>query len=254
MNPVIDTSLGHVDPAATPLDINELIDLLNPRLSSVMQGSYIPYVIQHDTPGVPDRDKAWIELDTQGRPIAAKTWWHGSWRRIYNGMLGEVRMFSGDPTNDQLWNAVGRGQPGEIYDGWQICNGNNGSPDLSDRFIVGAHMRPTGSGYDPAKGGWVSNISNSEGEHTGGVKEITLNGDNTYQPIADIGHVKVGKYTVAGSTLDPSGILWGKISDADETKNTTLQIQSDGNTDPDAIPTVPPFIALGFIVFIGYAT
>jgi hypothetical protein len=251
-NPTVLTILDHVDPKATPLDINELIDLLNPRLHSEIQGSYLPYVIQHDTPDTNNRNKAWIELDTQGRPISTKIFWHGSWRRIYNGMLGEIRMFSGDPSNTQLWQESGRGQPGEIYDGWAICNGNNGTPDLSDRFIIGAHMNNHDHpGYSTPDGGWVSWISNTEAEHEGGVRDITLDKDNTYR--APIEELKVGKWAADTNAHSSTGQMFGDVS-ATSGENRVIIDADEGNTEPPAISTIPPFIAMGFIAFIGYAT
>ncbi len=40
----------------------------------------------------------------------------------------------------------------DIPSGWQFCDGTNGSPDLRDKFIVGA-----GSTYDPGDTGGSSN-------------------------------------------------------------------------------------------------
>lgn len=54
-----------------------------------------------------------------------------------------------------LWN----GSVASIPSGWVLCNGSNGSPDLRDRFIVGA-----GNTYGP---GWV-----------GGATTATLNWNN----------------------------------------------------------------------------
>lgn len=255
-NPLVITQLSHVDPKATPLDINELIDLLNPRLSSVIQGTYIPYVIGHDTPGPNDQNKVWIELDTQQRPIAVKTFWHGSWRRVYNGMLGEIRMFSGDPSNDDIWEisggTAGKGKPGEIYDGWAICNGNNGTPDLSDKFIIGGHMNNVDHpGYVLADGGWVSWIGNKEGEHEGGQREFKLDEKTTYMniPKITVGQLKID---TGGEDYDAGGLLYGHPS-ANPDMNTDIQDEIK-NTDPESVSVIPPFIALGFIMFIGYST
>src|SRR6516225_3262089 len=127
MNPVVLTQLAHADPNADPLNINELIDLLNTLVSSQITGSYIPYVISNTTPGIDDQDKAWIELDSAGRRKSTKIFFSGNWRRVYNGMLGEIRGFSGDPTDLTKWDANGHGAVGGDYDGWQICNGLNGA-------------------------------------------------------------------------------------------------------------------------------
>lgn len=255
--PAVLTQFAHPDPNAAPLNLQQLIDLLNALVSSNIQGSYLTYVIGSTPPGPDDHDKVWLELDTQGRPIATKKFYNGNWRRVYNGMLGEIRLFSGDPTDENVWITTGPNQGlgvvGGIYDGWHICNGKGGVPDLSDRFIIAAHMNNnTIPGWDGDQ--WVTTEVKESGEHTGGFREITLTDKNTFQPTVDIGFLKVGKYDIAGATLDPSGIVWGQPSVGDETKNKTLQIQSEGNPEPEAINIIPPFIALGYIVFVGYST
>src|SRR5215469_13771641 len=138
-NPTIITQIANASPNAAPLTLNELIAILNPLISSVLQGNYIPYVISQATPGQDDNDKAWIELDSAGRPLSMRIYYNGNWRRIYNGMIGEIRYYSGAPGSPN-WDSDGHGIIGQAYDGWQICNGKNNSPDLSDRFIVGPHM------------------------------------------------------------------------------------------------------------------
>jgi hypothetical protein len=130
LNPIVLTTIGQADPNDAPISVNDLINLLNQLISSSIQGSYIPYIIQHDTPGVDDRDKAWIELDTGGRPIAIKVWYagnQGAWRRVYNGMIGEIRGYSGDPSIDfdtsndpQHAGLYTFGKIGQAYDGWHI--------------------------------------------------------------------------------------------------------------------------------------
>lgn len=74
MNPAVLTTFANPDPEAAPLNITQLVALLNTLVMSEIQGSYIPYVIQHETPNVDDRDKAWIYTDTQGRPVEIRIW------------------------------------------------------------------------------------------------------------------------------------------------------------------------------------
>jgi hypothetical protein len=243
------------DPNAAPLNLTQLFQLANLLVSSEIRGSYIPYLLQSTEPAVDDRDKAWIVLDSAGRPIAIKTFYNGLWRRVYNGMIGEIRGFNGNPTNH--FNDDGKGNPGGEYDGWHICNGKDGTPDLSDRFIVGAHMNNLNgqTGWSSTQGQWRTFVDGKTILHTGGAKDITLTDKNTFQPGAVIGEVTVGRYIITpggGETLDEDGVLWGKKSAGDETKNTTINVISDGNTTPDPIPTLPPFVAFALIIFVGY--
>jgi hypothetical protein len=252
MNPSIITHFAPPDPGATPLNLVQLVTLLNALVSSEFRepDSYIPYVIQSGTPGVEDQDKSWLELDSQGRPIAIKIFWHGHWRRVYNGMLGEIRNYSGDPTTD--FDTDGLGKVGLAYDGWHLCNGKNGVVDLSDRFIIGAHMNGSNGVNGYQHGQWVTTAIDGAGNHSGGVRDITLTNNNTYQPTSNIGKTLVGKYNVNGAALENSGILWGLPSVQDENKNKNLIASSDGNTNPDNIQVIPPYLAFAFIIFVGY--
>lgn len=248
MNPQILTQLGHVDPNAVPITVNGLIDLLNPVLTSEMQGSYIPYVISSITPGSDDHDKAWIQTDSQGRPLAVKLWYNGNWRRVYNGMLGEVRGYHGDPSVD--FDTDGLGKVGETYDGWHLCNGKDGTPDLSDKFIVGGHMNNSAghSGYD---NGWQTFVDGVGDLKTGGTNQITLTSGNTYRPPK--AEVIVGTWSADGNARAGNGDLYGaKDNQPAATDNFTLVAADTGNTTPDPISILNPFVALGWIIFVGY--
>jgi hypothetical protein len=250
MNPQVTVSLDHVDPESTPLNINELIDLINPRFrAAIINGSYEPFVIQHDTPRVEDQNKVWFELDTQGRPIAIKTFWHGNWRRVYNGMLGEIRMYSGDPSVD--FDTGGRGLVGGTYDGWQLCNGRNGSPDLSDRFLIGAHMNKNLGHGQYGEDGWTTIVvDGSQDLHTGGDNAITLDAENTYRPATQA--TRFRHWTADGNAPEAhTGNLYG-VKSTNEDNNDDLVPGDEGNPSPPPITTIPPFIAVAFIIFQGY--
>lgn len=73
-----------------------------------------------------------------------------------------------------LWS----GSAGSIPSGWRLCDGSNGTPDLRDRFIVGA-----GSDYSPgATGGSTSQTpSVSVAAHTLALSEIPYHDHNWSQ-------------------------------------------------------------------------
>lgn len=49
--------------------------------------------------------------------------------------MGSIIMYTGDASN---FGSYGIGKTGTELEGWALCNGYNGTPDLSDRFIVTA--------------------------------------------------------------------------------------------------------------------
>jgi len=243
--PDIVTQLAHADPNAAPLSLNELIDTLNPLFSSVIQGSYMPYIISAGTPGPDSSGYAWIQIDGAGRPIAIKIYYAGKWRRVYNGMKGEIRMYQGNPNVD--FDTNGLGIVTGTFDGWHLCNGKDGTVDLSDRFIIASHMNNVDhSGWDGTQ--LVTWVYPSGGLHTGGVTHINTNADNTYRPKTLI---TAKRFTADGNAPADNGDLLGIGHDG--TRWTLDGSDPDGNLTPVNIPTIPPFIALGFIVFVGYA-
>jgi hypothetical protein len=61
--------------------------------------------------------------------------------------VGGIIMYSGVYADN--FDGTGLGKPGTKVQGWAICNGYNGTPDLIGRFITGAGP---GSGYGPNTG------------------------------------------------------------------------------------------------------
>jgi hypothetical protein len=260
-NPPIITEFAMPDPNAAPLNLTQLFQLANLLVSSKIDpaSTYSSYVIGAGQPSVDDQDKVWFKKDSQGRPISIMVFWKGRWRRVYNGMLGEIRGFHGVPgygPYPKNFNENGMGNAEGEYDGWHLCNGKDGTPDYSDKFLLGAHMNKTDSHSDYDDDEWVSWIDKDKAQHTGGVTEFTLNDASTFQPGTDIGQLKVGKYVIdsGGEKLvdDNSYLLYGKPSVNNEDKNLQLKIQSDGNIEPEPVSVINPFIALGWIIFVGY--
>jgi hypothetical protein len=251
MNPPILTQFAAPDPNAAPLTVAQLVALLNLLVSSEIQGSYIPYIVQAGTPGVEDQDKSWLELDSNGRPIDIKIFWHGHWRRVYNGMPGEIRGYSGDPSVD--FDSRGLGKVGLTYDGWHLCNGMDGTPDYTDKFPIGAHLNNVGHpGYNPTSGQWETWVNNTVGEHTGGAKDFTLGPTNTwsvYEP-----PVRARLWSASTNAPAPhTGGLWGLSSNTNDSDNDNIAPAIPGNQTPDKVNVINPFVAQAWIIFVGYA-
>jgi hypothetical protein len=264
--PAITTQLAHADPGASPLTLNELIDILNPLFSSELDGTYVPQIIiQAATPGTDKAGYVWLETDSAGRPLSIRTYYNGHWRRVYNGMIGEIRMYSGDPADDAIWDSNGHGKVGGTYDGWQICNGKNSSPDLSDQFVVGASMNGDHPQYS---NGWQTFVDGKTSKKTGGSKDHMIvsnelppiNPDDPDGPRSDL--VLRGNEFSSG---DPGFISPRGVQAIVSIHNTGIENQvtiahyganpSGHPEDPQvAMPVIPPFYCLAFIVFQGYTT
>lgn len=241
-NPLVTTAFALPSPNAAPLDFTQQVQILNTLVHSQIEGNYLPYTIGHSVPGVDDRNKAWIELDSVGRPLAIKIWvtaGGGAWRRIYNGMLGQICMYNGDPTVD--FDNDGRGLIGKFYDGWHLCNGNDGTIDLSDRFIIGGHMNKA-DGKVMYDNGWVTSVDPDKSQATGGALDFGPGTLNSYWPSID-----VGLWTANGNAPADDGDLFGL-------KGGQKSFRIQNENVPPHIQILPPFIALGFVQFIGYTT
>lgn len=238
----IDISIANPDPSEAPTTFQELVTLLRALITAEVTGTYLPYVTGSATPDVADQDKAWHRTDGGGRPMGTYVYYSGSWRRQYIGNPNMIVMYSGDPSVD-FAGAGGLGTVGGEWDGFALCNGSNGTPNLSDKFIIASHMTDLAIGYS---GGNHSTNASGATTATGGVSSVTLDNDNTYRPSHS--GVTVGRQTADGNTPNAAGPLYGTGS----TGELTLLAADAGNTTPDAIPTLPPYLALAFAQFVGY--
>lgn len=151
-----------------------------------------------------------------------------------------------------------------IPDGWALCDGTNGTPDLRGRFVIGAG----GSYAKGATGGAASGTTSSDGGGTTGATTLTANQmpAHTHHVMNDqiVGsdvwtdsNVPVAGESTAGgdseydlSPTDTSG-TWRGITDStgggaahDHT------IASHTHT----VATLPPYYGLYYIMYVGFDT
>jgi hypothetical protein len=238
-------SLANPAPNVCPATFAEAINLIRALLSGSVTGTYLPYVVGSDTPASDDQDKIWHRVDGNGRPLGTFRFYNGTWRRFYDAFIGQVVMYSGVPTG--VLDDTGLGVVGGNLDGWALCNGNNGTPNLTDKFIVAAHLDLSDGGVMYSSG-WKTEVTGAS-LGTGGAKDITLTDDTTYRPARP--EIKVGGWNADGNDRGDDQGLYGNASNPD-TAIHILQDADEGNTEPDAILTVPPFYALAFVQFVGY--
>lgn len=242
-SPSIAIDIDNPDPGDCPTTFTEQVQLLRELIRAELVGEYLPYVTGAATPAVEDQDKIWHRSDANGRPVGTFQFYSGMWRREYSGP--GIVMYDGDPAVD-FSGLDGLGTIGGQYDGFAICNGNNGTPDLSDKFIVGAKMNDLGVGYPGGAGPWQTTVDGTS-QQSGGQKDITLTSATTY--IAPTAALTVHRRSSDGETADAAGggFGLGSLGALD------LISANAGNETPDAIPTLPFYYALAFIKWVGYA-
>lgn len=130
-----------------------------------------------------------------------------------------------------------------IPSGWVLCNGSNGTPDLRNRFIIGAHSDSAGVAYSTVTG---SNTT------TGGTKDaIVVSHTHT---ITDAGHshtetgqVNTTQFSYQGGGAGNPGIGQPLSANGTTTTSTTgITIDSTGSSGTNQ--NLPPYYALAFIM------
>jgi hypothetical protein len=136
-----------------------------------------------------------------------------------------------------------------IPSGWVLCNGSNSTPDLRNRFIIGAHSDTASVAYSTVTG------SNTQ---TGGTKDagVVSHTHTATSVVTDPGHNHTLNKYYAGTggdspylngfnqatpvtTSDPTGTSFTSISVATTNAST-------GSSGTDA--NLPPYYALAFIM------
>lgn len=126
--------------------------------------------------------------------------------------------------------------------GWYLCDGTNSTPDLRNKFIIGAYQDNAGSPVTTVTG---SNLT------TGGSKDAILVSHTHTATVTDPGHF----HTQTGNTLGPAGggsaFTQGNFtaatqSTASKTTGITVGISTQGSSGDNA--NLPPFYALAYIM------
>ena len=129
---------------------NDGLPLAGGKLQTYQAGSTTPLATYTDSSGLIANTNP-IILGTDGRPPSTIWLLDGFFYKFILSTASDVVI----QTYDNLYGIIGTapapatptptgvivlwsGSIGSIPSGWALCNGNNGTPDLRDRFIVGA--------------------------------------------------------------------------------------------------------------------
>lgn len=125
------------------------------------------------------------------------------------------------------------GSIASIPSGWYLCNGSNGTPDLRDRFVVGA-----GSAYAVAASGGSKDSVVIAHTHTGTTSSA---GTHTHNVTGSV--VNTAYNSSNGTSYSASGTTPTSSAGAHTHSFTT---DSTGSSGTDA--NLPPYYALAFIM------
>lgn len=123
--------------------------------------------------------------------------------------------------------------------GWAFCNGTNGTPDLRDKFIIGAAADSSGQANTTVTGSTTK---------TGGSKDAVAVSHS--HGVTDPGHRHGGLYNTftndeSGPYQVPTVSAGTKLTDA-STTGITINTAGESGTNKN----LPPYYALAFIMRI----
>ena len=131
------------------------------------------------------------------------------------------------------------GNTGNIPTGFVLCNGQNGTPDLRDRFVVGA-----GSAYSPGNTGGSSSVTLSESQ---------LPSHSHTASVSDPGHAHsyIDQYVVINAGYRPwpannNDCQQRNVNTGSQTTGISVSISSTGSGS--SIENRPPYYALCYIM------
>lgn len=137
-------------------------------IQAIFNPAYALFNYGANTPAPDQQNRPWFRLDANGQPIGWMSYYNGAWRRVGPFVVGDIIMTSGPGENSEYYDSTGKGISGTQAEGWSLCNGQNSTPDLRNRFIAG------GVSYNG--GSWVTNVDPSApNSASGGRGSITLN-------------------------------------------------------------------------------
>lgn len=128
---------------------------------------------------------------------------------------------------------IGMWSGSDVPDGWYLCDGSNGTPDLRDRFIVSA-----GNSYEIGDVGGSNNVTLSEQQIPVHSHEFKVKESTSYMSAASTG---------IGEILSQVGSNTPDLCRHTE-RNYDFKIQTQKNTGGQPHENRPPYYALAFIM------
>lgn len=141
------------------------------------------------------------------------------------------------------------GSIASIPAGWYLCDGNNGTPDLRNKFVIAANADDSGVAKTAITG---------SATQTGGSKDAIVVSHNHTATSTDSGHTHIIQVSnLSGASVDDrlggSGADYGieNVNDSGTTTksgtaNITTTVNSSGSSGTNA--NLPPYYALAYIM------
>ena len=177
-------------------------------------------------------------------PPRMLTGYRNNWSQIYTGKPNEISVFVGYPTG--YFDASGLGIRWSGWEGWALCNGQNGTANLAQLFVVPGYR--CDGGY-----AWVTNVAGYDAYHNQAGRAFTIATNNFPLVNLWINDTDFFKWTngqVGGlwSVKDPS-----QGGDPKHFGTYTYPLDFQAQMVNAPVSRIPPYIAVGYVQFIGIA-
>jgi hypothetical protein len=207
-------------------------------------------------------------LNAYKLPPRILTGYRNDWWTVYNGVPGEIRMLIADWGS--YFDASGRGHHWGLWEGWALCNGQNGTVQLANEFII--------PGYRWDGGGWVTDVYtysqyNSQAASTSWWDQINIDSygisgaDRRRFNLSLVNFGNFGgepgaatleiNYNNQFTSINYSGGAWTVVdSGRGNTKFNyaywTYPLDQSPYMVNSPVSRIPPYIAVGYAQFVGY--
>jgi hypothetical protein len=127
-----------------------------------------------------------------------------------------------------------------IPTGWVLCNGSNSTPDLRNRFVIGAHSDNTGVANTTVTGGNTL---------TGGTKDAIVVSHTHTATVTDPGHAHNINYQSTAGGPDYGSTAGGNVAGTQTNSATTgITVANSTTGSSGTDQNLPPYYALAFIM------
>jgi microcystin-dependent protein len=199
--------------------------------------------------------------DADVRGVRPQPTYVGDWivdgKIVGIGMVpaGGILMFFGDVS--KAFDENGTGIKGTPYEGWQLCNGKNDSPDLQDRFVAAAGRKYTIGSQGGTDSATLTVDQIPAHSHSGqtaaaGQHQHLIEGTDA-KGLAKRKRTIPGQTTVdmgwgGGSNADPNNLQWRGHVNTDTARNHLHGFSTNAIGGNQAHENRPSFFALAFIM------
>jgi hypothetical protein len=165
------------------------------------------------------------------------------------GASGQVLLSAGG-SNTPTWGSaipsggiiMWSGTIATIPSGWYLCNGSNGTPDLRNKFVIGAYQDTAGTAYTTVTG---------SDTQTGGTKDAIVVSHTHTATVTDPGHTHNYGQSERTQVGTDNGVAYdSEPSSAFATSSSTTGITISNSTTGSSgtNQNLPPYFALAYIM------